>query len=52
VDTQVFSIAPTVGRAMWGLAIVPGLVLLLVIGLLGAAMAGARDSHDQCRHLC
>jgi hypothetical protein len=45
VATEMFSIAPAVGRgALWGVAVIPGLILLLVIGVLGAAIAGARSA--------
>ena len=41
---QEFLIAPATGRAMWFIVLVPGLILLLVIGVLGAAVAGARSA--------
>lgn len=44
METQVFSIAPVAGRAMWGLAAVPGVILILVVGLLAAAIVGSRSA--------
>jgi hypothetical protein len=41
---QEFLIAPATGRAMWFVLLVPGLVLFLVTGLLGAAVFGARSA--------
>lgn len=41
---QEFSIAPTAGRALWLVLLVPGFVLMLVTVLLGAAVTGARSS--------
>jgi hypothetical protein len=41
---QEFLIAPATGRAMWLIALVPGLILLVVTGLLGAAIVGARSA--------
>ena len=39
-----FLIAPATGRAMWFVLAVPGLILLLVLGLLGAAVVAARSA--------
>jgi hypothetical protein len=39
-----FLIAPSTDRAMWFIFLVPGLILLLVMGLLGAAVGGARSA--------
>ncbi|MGE3176638.1 MAG: PH domain-containing protein [Vicinamibacterales bacterium] len=41
---QEFLIAPAAGRSLWLLLLVPGLVLALVVGLLGAAFRGARSA--------
>ncbi len=41
---QEFLIAPTAGRAVWLVLLVPGLIVLLVTGVLGAAVAGARSA--------
>ena len=39
-----FLIAPSTDRAMWFILLVPGLILFLVMGLLGAAVVGARPA--------
>jgi len=39
-----FLIAPSTDRAMWFIFLVPGLILFLVMGLLGAAVVGARSA--------
>jgi hypothetical protein len=39
-----FLIAPATDRAMWSIVLVAGLILLLVIGLLSAAVVGARSA--------
>ena len=44
MTTQVFQIAPAASKAMWGLAIVPVTILLLVLGLLVASAMGARSA--------
>jgi PH (Pleckstrin Homology) domain-containing protein len=41
---QEFLIAPTAGRAMWLLMLVPGVVICLVVGLLGAAVLSSRGA--------
>lgn len=41
---QEFVIAPATGRAIWFVFLLPGLILLLVTGLLGAAVVGARSA--------
>jgi len=41
---QEFLIAPAAGRSLWLMLLVPGLVLALVVGLLGAAFRGARSA--------
>ncbi len=41
---QEFVIAPTAGRALWQMLLVPGLVAIPVAGLLGAAVVGARSA--------
>jgi hypothetical protein len=41
---QEFIIAPAAGRAMWIIAIALGIVLAIVVGVLGAAMLGARSA--------
>lgn len=42
--TQAFQIAPAASKAMWGLAIVPVIIVVLVLGLLAAAARGARSA--------
>jgi hypothetical protein len=39
-----FLIAPSTDRAMWFIFLVPGLILFLVMGLLGAALVGSRSA--------
>jgi Bacterial PH domain len=39
-----FSIAPATGRALWLFLLLPGFVLIVVIGLLGVTLAGARSA--------
>jgi hypothetical protein len=41
---QEFVIAPAAGRAMWLLALVPGVVICLVVGALGAAVLASRGA--------
>jgi hypothetical protein len=41
---QQFLIAPAAGRAIWPILLVPGLVLGLVAGLLGASVMAARTA--------
>src|SRR5688572_23248786 len=41
---QEFLIAPVAGRTMWFLLLVPGLVICLVVGILGAALLGSRGA--------
>ena len=41
---QEFLIAPTAGRAMWLLMLVPGVVICLVVGLFGAAVLSSRGA--------
>jgi Bacterial PH domain len=41
---DVFAIAPTAGRAVWFIFLVPGVILALVVGVMGAAVAGARTA--------
>lgn len=42
--TQVFQIAPAASKALWALAIVPGIILVLVFGLLAASAIGSRSA--------
>jgi hypothetical protein len=42
--TQEFLIAPATGRALWLILLIPGVVICLVAGLLGAAIIGARSA--------
>jgi hypothetical protein len=44
VDMQEFLIAPAASRAMWFLLLVPGVVICLVVGVLGAALLSARGA--------
>jgi hypothetical protein len=44
LDMQEFLIAPAASRAMWFLLLVPGVVICLVAGLLGAALLGSRGA--------
>lgn len=44
MTTQVFQIAPAASKALWGLAIVPGTILVLVIGLLATSARGSRSA--------
>jgi hypothetical protein len=39
-----FLIAPPTDRVMWFILLVPGLILFLVMGVLGAAVVGARSA--------
>jgi hypothetical protein len=41
---QEFLIAPAASRAMWLLVLVPGVVVCLVAGLLGAAVPSSRGA--------
>ena len=41
---QEFLIAPAASRAMWFLVLVPGIVIVLVVGVLGSALMGARGA--------
>jgi hypothetical protein len=41
---QQFLIAPAAGRAIWPILLIPGFVLVLVAGLLGASVKGARTA--------
>jgi hypothetical protein len=41
---QEFPIAAATGRTMWFVLLASGLILALVLGLLGAALAGARSA--------
>lgn len=42
--TQVFQIAPAASKALWGLTIVPVIVLVVVFGLLAASAIGSRSA--------
>lgn len=44
MDTQSFSIAPTAGRALWGLGLIAGTALLLVVGVMVASVLGSRSA--------
>lgn len=44
MDTQSFSIAPTAGRALWGLGLIAGTALLLVVGVILASVLGSRSA--------
>lgn len=44
MNAEIFQIAPAGSNSMWGLLIVPAAILLLVTGVLGAALSGARAS--------
>lgn len=41
---QEFMIAPATGRAIWLIALVPGVILVIVIGVLGAAIVSSRSA--------
>jgi Bacterial PH domain len=41
---EIFTIAPTTGRAMWFMFLIPGVVLTVVVGLLSATVIGARTA--------
>ncbi|MEQ1871814.1 MAG: PH domain-containing protein [Vicinamibacterales bacterium] len=42
--TQVFQIAPAASKALWAVAIVPGIILVLVFGLLAVSAQGSRSA--------
>ena len=44
MTTQAFQIAPAASKAMWGLLILPGIIMLLITGLLAASARGARSA--------
>lgn len=44
MSADVFQIAPASSNSMWGLLIIPAAILLLVTGVIGAAVSGARSS--------
>lgn len=44
---QEFAIAPTAGRAMWLLFLIPGFAVLLTVGVLSVTFAGARNARFQ-----
>jgi hypothetical protein len=41
---DVFTIAPAASRSLWLIVLVPGLILVLVMGVLGAAVMSARSA--------
>jgi hypothetical protein len=41
---EVFTIAPAASRTMWLFLLVPGLILVMVMGVLGAALVSARSA--------
>lgn len=44
MTSQIFQIAPAASKAVWGLAIVPVTIMLVVIGLLVASARGSRSA--------
>jgi hypothetical protein len=50
MTAQAFQIAPAASKAMWGLAIVPGAILILVVSLLATSAVGARSATFEVSH--
>lgn len=44
MTTQAFQIAPAASKAMWGLVVLPAIIMLLVTGLVAAAAMGSRSA--------
>jgi hypothetical protein len=44
MNTEIFGIAPTTSRAIWLLALVPVLVLVITTAVVGPALLGARSA--------